>query len=252
MAYPLIFATACALASMVGAEVHFMQVSLRGSDGTEVPEGVHRDIHHHNASGTTPNAALLVPGNLLMAFSPADVGGCTTLAATMTPVSLTAGSDTRDTQVLGSNACDAGGTGGTRDTGFRTTSANDKVVSSEYSWTVGGWIYKSGAPGNWWHIFTDGQSGDMLTITSDGTIRSSMNSAPTGVFNEGGDIVYGFSYNALIDGWHEITLRYSQPEGAVQLFVDGVPEDGSGHLKTINTAYRLRNFWGWGSASDNP
>ena len=78
---------------------------------------------------------------------------------------------------------------GTSDCGIRTDSVDRGVVDASESFTVLAWIHKSRdiSRGEWWHIFTDGESGDILTIYGNsgsgrhgGRFRTSMNNPSKG------------------------------------------------------------------------
>ena len=140
---------------------------------------------------------------------------------------------------------------GNIDSGIRYGTSTDKVVNSATSWTVSTTIEKiNNTINNWWHLFTDGNSGDILTLDTDGLFKTSMNNAGgNGNFTAGSDISnYGFTWSNLANGTHELTLVYDQPNSRLQLYIDGV---GGGWQtgRTINTGYYLRNFHGWGSAN---
>jgi hypothetical protein len=142
---------------------------------------------------------------------------------------------------------------GTIDSGVRYGTSTDKVVDSANSWTVTTTIEKAGNTiNNWWHLFTDGNSGDILTLDTDGTFKTSMNnSGGNGTFTTGTDIGnYGFTWSNLSDGTHELTLVYDRPNTRLQLYIDGI---GGGWQtgRVINSGYYLRNFHGWGSAEAN-
>lgn len=140
---------------------------------------------------------------------------------------------------------------GNIDSGIRYGSSTDKVVNSATSWTVSTTVEKiSNTINNWWHLFTDGNSGDILTLETDGNFRSSMNNpGGNGSFSAGSDVTnYGFNWSNLANGTHELTLVYDQPGSRLQLYIDGI---GGGWQtgRNINTGYYLRNFHGWGSAN---
>ncbi len=139
---------------------------------------------------------------------------------------------------------------GTIDSGVRYGTSTDKVVDSTNSWTVSTTIEKAGNTiNNWWHLFTDGNSGDILTLETNGNFRTSMNNAGgNGTFTTGGDVTnYGFTWSNLVDGTHELTLVYDKPNSRLQLYIDGIA-GGWQTGRVINSAYCLRNFHGWGSA----
>ena len=142
---------------------------------------------------------------------------------------------------------------GNIDSGVRYGTNTDKVVNSETSWTVSTVIEKIGNTiNNWWHLFTDGNSGDILTLDVDGLFKTSMNNTGgNGTFTTGGDISnYGFTWSNLADGTHELTLVYDQLNSRLQLYIDAI---GGGWQtgRVINAGYYLRNFHGWGSAQSS-
>ena len=142
---------------------------------------------------------------------------------------------------------------GNIDSGVRYGTSTDKVVNSATSWTVSTVIEKIGNTiSNWWHLFTDGNSGDILTLDVDGLFKTSMNNAGgNGSFTTGGDISnYGFTWSNLADGTHELTLVYDQLNSRLQLYIDAI---GGGWQtgRVINAGYYLRNFHGWGSAQSS-
>ena len=142
---------------------------------------------------------------------------------------------------------------GTIDSGVRYGTSTDKVVNSATSWTVSTVIEKTGNTiNNWWHLFTDGNSGDILTLDVDGLFKTSMNNAGgNGSFTTGGDISnYGFTWSNLADGTHELTLVYDQLNSRLQLYIDAI---GGGWQtgRVINAGYYLRNFHGWGSGQSS-
>ena len=171
-------------------------------------------------------------------------------------------------------ACDGSGASGLdRDTGFRVNKLEDGVVggSSGSSWTIGGWIFKSaGAPSNQWHLFTDGGgnsnehpngvtslgSGDILTIDETGKFITSMFDRFDGdnveeVRYGDGDAANPLTWSSISYGWHELTVRYNHVTKNLRLFIDGIPEIGDGHTRTITADYWIRSFWGWGASSRN-
>ena len=142
---------------------------------------------------------------------------------------------------------------GNIDSGVRYGTSTDKVVNSATSWTVSTVIEKTGNTiSNWWHLFTDGNSGDILTLDVDGLFKTSMNNGGNnGSFTTGGDISnYGFTWSNLADGTHELTLVYDQLNSRLQLYIDAI---GGGWQtgRVINAGYYLRNFHGWGSAQSS-
>ena len=162
--------------------------------------------------------------------------------------SLTKGANTTASTHKDSRTFSVSSTTGTLDTGYRYGSSADKVVDSSNAWTCMTWIRKSGAPNNWWHIFTDGNSGDILTVNQSGDIRTSMNnSGGNGTWSTGSDFSYYNNWNSLADGWYHLALVYDKFNSRLQLYIDGV---GQGWItsKVINPDYKLRNFHGWGSA----
>ncbi|NWJ44002.1 hypothetical protein HX837_07380 [Marine Group I thaumarchaeote] len=143
-------------------------------------------------------------------------------------------------------------TSGTIDTGYRYGTVNvDKVVSSASSWTISGWLLKEGNPDNWWHVWTDGVSGDIFTIyTTTGVFRTSMN-ATYGTWTTGSDITdYGDDWSSFSNGWVQLVLVYDQANSQLQLYIDTVGQ-GWHTGRVINTAYCIRNFYGWGSAQSS-
>lgn len=160
---------------------------------------------------------------------------------------LTKGSNTTSSTYLDSRTFSVSATSGTIDTGFRYGTTSDKVVDSAFSWTCMTWIRKSGAPNNWWHLFTDGVSGDILTVNQSGDLRTSMNSSTGGTWTSGSDFSYSTSWNSLSDGFHHLALVYDRANSRLQLYIDGI-STGWNTGKIINPQYKLRNFHGWGSA----
>jgi hypothetical protein len=133
-------------------------------------------------------------------------------------------------------------------------SNGDKVVDSNGSWTISGWIYKDSSPNNWWHVYTDGSSGDILTIhnVSPYTFRTSMNnSGGNGVWSTGSDISdFGIDWLDLTDGWHNVVLIYDKDNSRLQLIIDTVSSPWQTG-RVIHPSYCLRNFYGWGSANSS-
>merc|ERR1711865_451919 len=149
---------------------------------------------------------------------------------------------------------------GSKDCGIRTASTSTSVASGTWAFTVMGWIHKRGAiPSNeWWHLFTDGMSGDILTIrgAQSGAFRASMNSGSNGgrFTSGGGSTMNGPSgmtrFNDLSNGWHSLTIRYNKDQKTLALFVDG--KRGTEWSNTvIDPSYKLRNFFGWGSSQSS-
>ncbi len=166
-------------------------------------------------------------------------------------LTLTKGVDTTFSAHKGSRTFSVSSTIGTLDTGYRYGSSSDKVVDSANSWTSMTWIKKSGAPNNWWHIFTDGNSGDILTVNESGNILTSMNNAGgLGTWSTGADFSYSTSWNSLGDGWYHLAVVYDRPNSRLQLYIDSI---GQGWVtgRVINPGYKLRNFHGWGSANSS-
>ena len=168
----------------------------------------------------------------------------------------------------GISACDGSGTSNNdRDTGIKTPADVDGIVGKGNSWTIGGWIYKSvSAPANHWHLFTDngGDSdatvttnghGDILTIDTNGNYMTSMGdrflSGASEITYGEGDAANPWKWSTLSYGWHELTIRYDASTKNVRLFVDGLPEPGVGHTRTIHDDFYIRSFWGWGSVNAN-
>jgi hypothetical protein len=142
---------------------------------------------------------------------------------------------------------------GSYDTGYRYGGSTDKVVDSADSWTVGVWIHKTTTanPGNWWHLITDGNSGDILTLNESGLYLTSMNNAGGGgSFTAGSDITYDISYSSVPLGWNLHTVVYDRPNNRVKLVINGTSSSWYTG-RTINPDYRIRNFIGWGSAQSS-
>jgi hypothetical protein len=149
------------------------------------------------------------------------------------------------------------------DCGFRTSDGASAVVTAKSSFTVMGWIHKRGSiPGHqWWHVFTDGHSGDLLTVRGrhGGNFEATMNSGGWGgSFEAGGFNGHKWSgpsskhnFNALSDNaWHSLAVRYEKDKRTLTLFVDGEKGQVRRNVK-INPAFKLRNFFGWGSRNSN-
>lgn len=200
---------------------------------------------------------------LVFVVDPANIrswdGSSSTINDIASGKSITKGANTTASTYSGIRifASTAGSSGtGTLDTGYRygNITNGDKVVDSANSWTIVGWMYKDTVPNNWWHIFTDGSSGDILTIynSSPYAFRTSMNNtANNGVWSAGSDITdYGTDWGELPNGWNNIVLVYDQPNSRLQLYTNGT---GSGwHTgRTIHPDFKLRNFYGWGSAQSS-
>jgi hypothetical protein len=176
--------------------------------------------------------------------------------------SMTLGANTTDVTTYGVRhfASTAGETGsGALDTGIRYGSiANgDKVVGGDTSFTVMFWVYRTtGAPNNWWHTVTDGHSGDILTVQNggNGSFIISMNSSYGG---SGASGTYsGVNWASCKENsWNMIGVRYDIGSAKIKAFV-GNPDNGvtfSTEITTspINTAFKIRNFNGWGSAQSS-
>jgi len=176
--------------------------------------------------------------------------------------SMTLGTNTTDVTTYGVRhfASTAGETGsGTLDTGIRygTIGNGDKVVGGDTSFTIHFWVYKTtGAPNNWWHTITDGHSGDILTVQNggDGNFVISMNSSYGGSGASG--IYSGVNWASCKENsWNMIGVRYDIGSAKIKAFV-GNPDNGvtfSTEITTspINTAFKIRNFNGWGSAQSS-
>jgi hypothetical protein len=176
--------------------------------------------------------------------------------------SMILGANTTDVTTYGVRhfASTAGETGsGALDTGIRYGSiANgDKVVGGDTSFTVMFWVYRTtGAPNNWWHTVTDGHSGDILTVQNggNGSFIISMNSSYGG---SGASGTYsGVNWASCKENsWNMIGVRYDIGSAKIKAFV-GNPDNGvtfSTEITTspINTAFKIRNFNGWGSAQSS-
>lgn len=150
---------------------------------------------------------------------------------------------------------DAGEEGaGTLDTGYRYGSItnNDKIVGGDTSFTVMLWLYKGGSnPNNWWHVITDGHSGDIFTINQSNNFVISMNNASGGATGAAGTYS-GVSWNDAQEGrWNMVGVRYNINTQEVSAFVANLdePVKFSAPIATdpINPEYKIRNFVGWGS-----
>tara|TARA_R110000782_G_C14694314_1_gene401438 strand:- start:39 stop:791 length:753 start_codon:yes stop_codon:yes gene_type:complete len=176
--------------------------------------------------------------------------------------SMTLGANTTDVTTYGVRhfASTAGETGsGSLDTGIRygTISNGDKVVGGDTSFTIMFWVYRTtGAPNNWWHTITDGVSGDILTVQNggSGSFIISMNSSSGGT--GAGGTYSGVNWASCKENsWNMIGVRYDINTAKIKAFV-GNPDNGvtfSTEITTspINTAFKIRNFNGWGSAQSS-
>ena len=182
--------------------------------------------------------------------------------------SMTLGANTEDVTTYGVRhfASTAGDTGsGSLDTGIRYGSITngDKIVGGNTSFTVMFWVYRTtGAPNNWWHTITDGHSGDIFTVQNDtnGSFVISMNSSYGGTGASG--TYSGINWASCKENsWNMIGVRYNIDDAKIDAFV-GHPDNGvsfSSKITTspINTAFKIRNFNGYGVVqsnyhSDNP
>ena len=176
--------------------------------------------------------------------------------------SMTLGANTTDVTTYGVRhfASTAGETGsGSLDTGIRygTIGNGDKVVGGDTSFTIMFWVYRTtGAPNNWWHTITDGVSGDILTVQNggSGSFIISMNSSSGGT--GAGGTYSGVNWASCKENsWNMIGVRYDISSAKIKAFV-GNPDNGvtfSTEITTspINTAFKIRNFNGWGSAQSS-
>ena len=176
--------------------------------------------------------------------------------------SMTLGAHTTDVTTYGVRhfASTFGETGsGSLDTGIRygTIGNGDKVVGGDTSFTVMFWVYRTtGAPNNWWHTITDGHSGDIFTVQNggNGNFVISMNSSYGGTGASG--TYSGVNWASCKENsWNMIGVRYDIGVAKIDAFV-GNPDNGvtfSSQITTspINTAYKIRNFNGWGSAQSS-
>ena len=180
-------------------------------------------------------------------------GSSSTITDLVDGKSFTKGSNTTSGTYRGQRVFATTADSGTIDTGYRygSISNGDKVVDSSGSWTISGWIFKEeNLPNNWWHVFTDGSSGDILTVyNTNGAFRTSMNqSTYNGTFSTGSDVTdYGIDWDELEYGWVNVVLVYNQPSSYLQLFVNNEAQSQQTG-RVINSDYKLRNFYGWGSA----
>ena len=197
----------------------------------------------------------IVTSGLVVLVDPSDTsswdGSSSTINDLAQGLSLTKGANTVAVTSDGHTVFGASATSGVIDTGYRYGTTSDTVVDSAGSWTINGWMFKSENPNNWWHVYTDGNSGDILTVynSSPYNFRTSMNNAGgNGTFTTGADITdYGAGWGDLSNGWQNITLVYDQPGSQLQLYINTVAQ-GWHTGRTINTGFKLRNFYGWGSA----
>jgi hypothetical protein len=176
--------------------------------------------------------------------------------------SMTLGAHTTDVTTYGVRhfASTAGETGsGSLDTGIRygTITNGDKVVGGDTSFTIMFWVYKTtGAPNNWWHTITDGHSGDILTVQNggNGNFVISMNSSYGGTGASG--TYSGVNWASCKENsWNMIGVMYDINTAKIKAFV-GNPDNGvafSTDITTspINTAFKIRNFNGWGSSQSS-
>ena len=199
------------------------------------------------------NGPRIVTDGLVLCVDPNNPkcwdGSSSTITDMARGLSLIKGANTVATTFNGQRVFGSSSSSGTLDTGYRYSNA---VVSSASSWTISGWIYKSSnTVSNWWHVYTDAASGDILTINNaDLAFRTSMNNpASGGTFTTGSDVTdYGVNWNQLDNGWINIVLIYSSSGQYLQLYLnDSAQPQQTGRV--INTNYQLRNFYGWGSAN---
>ena len=176
--------------------------------------------------------------------------------------SMTLGAHTTDVTTYGTRhfSSTSGETGaGSLDTGIRygTIGNGDKVVGGDTSFTIHFWVYRTtGAPNNWWHTITDGVSGDILTVQNggNGNFVISMNSSSGGT--GAGGTYSGVNWASCKENsWNMIGVRYDIGTAKIKAFV-GNPDNGvtfSSEITTspINTAFKIRNFNGWGSAQSS-
>lgn len=210
---------------------------------------------HHNPR--------IVTEGLIFCVDPADPSSYNGSANSLTDVvggkSMTLGSNTVASTAYGVThfASSAGESGsGTLDTGYRygNITNNDKVVGADTSFTVMLWLYKADPnPNNWWHVITDGHSGDILTINESNSMVISMNSSYGGAGASG---TYNINWSqAKNDSWNMVGVRYNINNAQVDAFI-GNPDSGmiySSPIATspIDTTYKIRNFVGWGSAQSS-
>jgi len=177
--------------------------------------------------------------------------------------SMTLGAHTTDVTTYGVRhfASTFGETGsGSLDTGIRygTIGNGDKVVGGDTSFTIMFWVYRTtGAPNNWWHTVTDGHSGDILTVQNggNGNFVISMNNSSYGGTGASGTYSGVNWASCKENSWNMIGVRYDIGTAKIKAFV-GNPDNGvtfSTEITTspINTAYKIRNFNGWGSAQSS-
>jgi len=148
---------------------------------------------------------------------------------------------------------------GSLDTGYRfgLIANGDRVVNSAEPWTVISAIWKdnSSNPNNWWHLFTDGNSGDIFTIQTNGNFDTSMNgTAQNGTWSTGADFTYsGVNWGTMKLGWNFFGVEYDRPNSRLRCFVDNGALIYSSYTtgRVINNNFLLRNFHGWGSANSD-
>lgn len=181
-------------------------------------------------------------------------GSSSTITDLVDGKSFTKGTHTTSGTYRGQRVFATTADSGTLDTGYRYGSITngDKVVDSAGSWTISGWMYKNeNLPNNYWHIFTDGSSGDILVINnSNGSLATSMNGSYDGTLTSGSSADYGIDWDDLDYGWVNLVLVYNQASSYLQLYVNNVAQ-AQQTGKVINTNYKLRNFYGWGSAQSS-
>jgi hypothetical protein len=208
----------------------------------------------------------IVTSGLIFCADPANPESFDVSTNTLTDIvgnkSMTLGAHTEDVTTYGVRhfASTYGETGsGSLDTGIRygTISNGDKVVGGDTSFTVMFWVYRTtGAPNNWWHTITDGHSGDILTVQNggNGNFVISMNSSYGGI--GAGGTYSGVNWASCKENsWNMIGVRYDISSAKIKAFV-GNPDNGvtfSTEITTspINTAFKIRNFNGWGSAQSS-
>lgn len=206
---------------------------------------------HHNPR--------IVTEGLIFCVDPADPTSYNAAANTLTDVVggkvMTLGANTIPSTDYGllHFASDAGEEGGgTLDTGYRYGSItnNDKVVGGDTSFTVLMWVFKAGpVPNNWWHMVTDGHSGDILTINTSNSLVISMNSSYGGTGASG---TYDISWELAQEGrWNMIGVRYNINTTEVSAVIGnlntGLHFSSPIFTSPIDTNYKIRNFVGWGS-----
>jgi len=209
---------------------------------------------HHNPRTVT--------SGLVFAVDPADVNSWdgTTLTDVVGGKVMTLGSNTEAATTYGRThfSSTAGESGsGTLDTGYRygSISNNDKVVGGDTSFTVMLWLYKNGTgnPNNWWHVITDGHSGDIFTINTSGNFVISMNSSYGGTGASG---TYNINWSsAKSNAWNMVGVRYDINSRDIDCFLghldNGVTFSSPIGTSPIDPAYKIRNFVGWGSAQSS-